>query len=305
MASLGDNLYGVWGTGPDNVYAVGGEFETQGGYGGTVGHYKPVDGGLTWTYEQSMFYAGAELSFKDVAGTAPDRVFTIGQWFNPGNPPSLPPSGGNFDYEWDGGGWAATSPGFNVALFGSPQTDMWATSTGVGGTIIAHFENGAWATKLTAPLGDTYGAIWAGGAHAFVLGSSYQSDGGSTTFIEHFDGTTWQKTASPAQLSGIWGSSPTDVFAVGAGGTVLHYDGTAWTEQPSGTTKDLGTIWGSSPYDVFALGAGTVFHYQGDVWTEEELPDAGYTYYLADIWGSGPGDIFAVGYKGIVLHRSP
>ena len=47
-------------------------------------------------------------------------------------------------------------------------------------------------------------------------------------------------TASPAvspgpavvhqkALSGIWGSSTEDVFAVGLDGTILHYDGKAWS----------------------------------------------------------------------------
>ena len=30
-----------------------------------------------------------------------------------------------------------------------------------------------------------------------------------------------------------------DVFAVGSDGTILHYDGTAWSAMGSGTTNDL------------------------------------------------------------------
>ena len=29
-------------------------------------------------------------------------------------------------------------------------------------------------------------------------------------------------------LNGIWGDSSNDVFAVGNGGVILHYDGTKW-----------------------------------------------------------------------------
>ena len=31
----------------------------------------------------------------------------------------------------------------------------------------------------------------------------------------------------------VWGSSASDVHAVGAGGSILHYDGSTWTPQKS------------------------------------------------------------------------
>jgi hypothetical protein len=50
--------------------------------------------------------------------------------------------------------------------------------------------------------------------------------------------------------------------------TVIHYNGTSWTEQMrrstglDGTSScDLHGVWGSSPTRVFAVGGyGTVFH---------------------------------------------
>ena len=41
------------------------------------------------------------------------------------------------------------------------------------------------------------------------------------------------------QLDGVWGSSATDVFAVGDSGTILHYNGSAWSAMSSGTTNEL------------------------------------------------------------------
>ena len=54
----------------------------------------------------------------------------------------------------------------------------------------------------------------------------------SADWISMTSGTT-------ADLSGVWGSSGEDVFAVGAFGTILHYDGTAWSLMDSGTTEGL------------------------------------------------------------------
>jgi hypothetical protein len=65
-------------------------------------------------------------------------------------------------------------------------------------------------------------------------------------------------------LYGVWGSSGTDVFAVGSVGTLLHYDGNDWTPMNSGTTENLFGIWGTSESDIFAVGGnGTILHYGG------------------------------------------
>jgi hypothetical protein len=41
--------------------------------------------------------------------------------------------------------------------------------------------------------------------------------------VLHYDGTEWT-TTNPADqtLLGVWGGSPSDVFAVGNAGTILH-----------------------------------------------------------------------------------
>jgi hypothetical protein len=40
-----------------------------------------------------------------------------------------------------------------------------------------------------------------------------------------------------AHLMSVWGTSSNDVYAVGSNGTILHYDGTAWSQMASGTDK--------------------------------------------------------------------
>jgi hypothetical protein len=68
-----------------------------------------------------------------------------------------------------------------------------------------------------------------------------------------------------AYLRGIWGSSGSDVFAVGYYGTILHYDGASWSLMDSGMTRSLYGVWGSSSTNVFAVGYyGTILHYDGD-----------------------------------------
>jgi hypothetical protein len=97
-------------------------------------------------------------------------------------------------------------------------------------------------------------------------------------------------------LQAIWGSSSTDVFAVGSKGTILHYDGSSWNRMNSGTTYLLRGVWGSSPSDVFAVGHNweleIILHYDGTSWSEMSR---GTMMGLYSVWGSSPSDVFAVG----------
>ena len=62
----------------------------------------------------------------------------------------------------------------------------------------------------------------------------------------------------------------TDYFLVGDGGTILHSsDGASWSPQSSGTTVDLFGVTVSVPSNGYAVGAlGTILHYNGTSWTK-------------------------------------
>jgi hypothetical protein len=58
-------------------------------------------------------------------------------------------------------------------------------------------------------------------------------------------------------LNDIWGSSSSDVFAVGGWGqgTIQHYDGSTWSTMSNDipTSSGFTGIWGSSPSDVYVV----------------------------------------------------
>ena len=109
----------------------------------------------------------------------------------------------------------------------------------------------------------------------------YKSTDGGETWTASFKGI--QGYVPP--VMGVWGSSPTDAFAVHLDGTILHYDGSNWSEM-SGESEWLSAIWGSSPTDVFAVGPyGTIVHYDGNTWTKM---DSGTTERLWGVWGNSP-----------------
>jgi hypothetical protein len=58
----------------------------------------------------------------------------------------------------------------------------------------------------------------------------------------------------------VWGSGPNDVWAVDAGGGILHWNGGAWSASNGGATT-LSGIWGSGPNDVWAVGGSSLLHH--------------------------------------------
>jgi hypothetical protein len=115
-----------------------------------------------------------------------------------------------------------------------------------------------------------------------------------------------QASGTDAELLGVWGAASDDVFAVGSGGTIIHYNGTEWSPMDSGTSAQLNSVWGSGTDDVYAVGQDCVIlHYDGGGWSPMEAPECGQ---LWDVWGSSPQDVLAVGegpesdpYSGIII----
>jgi len=119
--------------------------------------------------------------------------------------------------------------------------------------------------------------------------------------IAHYNGSAWssQTSGTTNNLYGVWGSSSSDVFAVGYGGTILHYNGTSWSSQTRRTDNNLYSVWGTSSSNVYAVGAsGTILHYT-NAW---RFQTSNTTSNLYGVWGSGANDIFAVGASGTILH---
>ncbi len=97
-------------------------------------------------------------------------------------------------------------------------------------------------------------------------------------------------------LSGVWGSSTSNVFIVGGDdtqGEVYRFNGSGWEGMTTPEVPLLVWVFGFGPDDVWAVGVGGgVLHYDGTAWTRL---DAGTTEDLWGVWGSAPNDIWIVG----------
>jgi hypothetical protein len=164
---------------------------------------------------------------------------------------------------WDGARWSPIDLGTSVqidAIGGTSASDIWMV--GAGGTIL-HFDGSAWSNVASNTLTDL-SSLWVGGpAEAWAGGSGE---------LVHWNGVSWAPMPSTGYTSGIWGSGPSNVWAIGyeiTQGTILfHWDGSAWRPQlDPATLTEFNAIWGRSATDVWISGSGGMAHYNGVSWS--------------------------------------
>jgi hypothetical protein len=113
-------------------------------------------------------------------------------------------------------------------------------------------------------------------------------------------------------LEDVWGSGASNMYAVGfdktrSTGTILHYNGTSWSQQTSFLEIELQSVWGAAANDVFAVGshisspAGAIMHFNGTAWSEMTgpslPPQTDVVIMWRSVWGSSGHDVYAVGAR--------
>jgi len=186
--------------------------------------------------------------------------------------------GGNYLLaRWNGARWTVDAPPAgtptNLMLQGvwsDAANNAWAVGQS---SAIAHWDGTQWtfvsdARRPVASPADNYNAVWGSGGNVWIAGdaSIIRCKPSSPTA-----GAAISCAADPVSGQGpfyaIWGTSPTNAFAVGANGHIVHFDGTSWSSMPSPTTGRLGAIGGTGPSDVWAVGDTVALHYDGAKWS--------------------------------------
>ncbi len=112
--------------------------------------------------------------------------------------------------------------------------------------------------QIFALWADT-GAVWLAGEHGTIRRSKRSAI--ATRAFEIL------RVPVDADLHGVFGFGPDDVWFVGDASTVLHWDGTTLTKlatpfDSASKKPRLFAVWGSAPNDVWIAGDGTILHYQ-------------------------------------------
>jgi hypothetical protein len=108
------------------------------------------------------------------------------------------------------------------------------------------------------------------------------------SFAEWRDITPANLTQS---LYSVWGTSPTNIYAVGLNGTILHYNGSTWNAENSGTTNRLNAVWGTSETNIYAAGENIILHKTGSGtnWSPDSLLD-----YKEDGWDWSDSKFYSI-----------
>jgi hypothetical protein len=160
--------------------------------------------------------------------------------------------------------------------------------------------------------------LWASSAaDIFVTGFE---DGSIQTSILHYNGREWTKqyTGGNNSFGALWGTSPTEVFAVVGGHEVLRYGGADWAD--IGPHEDFWyyvSVWGTSGQDLFAGGFNIVgddensliAHYDGTGWSFQPNPLTPSEYRpsarVHDFSGTSPTNVYALGMSVFGASEEP
>lgn len=258
-------LLGLWGLSASEVYAAG--------IRGTLLRYD----GTAWRPVKIP----SQADFFAIAGTGRNNIMLAGN------------SGAVVSF--NGTAWTQAPQTASYENFRDIAFDPAGTARVVGwaGTVVERGPNG-WRSLLGAPvllaatLGDD-GAVW-------TVGS------GSAVF--RWKGAAVDRVPVPVRrdLYGVTTTADGSLVAVGDSGTVVSRSHGAWSLEFPPTTVLIRSVWAdrSDPDAVFAVGdKGTILQRRGGLWKPHQSPT---TVFLRHVFGLSPRDVFAVGDSGVVLH---
>lgn len=281
-------LLGVWGSGPADVFMVGGTAEQ-----GEVFHFD----GQSWT--EMTVPAVGQLIW--VFGFSPSDVYAVGV------------AGGFIRY--DGNQWTQVETGQADkslwGIWGRSPDDMWIVGGNAfsGTPLILHYDGQTLTpfTVTTTPAIFTLFKVWGAGSRVFAVGQS--------GVIVEFNGSSWQQVDSggaTAQFISLWGTSENNIVAVGGlvQPQVAHFDGAGWT-----TVTDTSLFYGLNAVfmthpDQAVIGGANGFRGRYDVVTSSiTTEEVSFSPQIHALWSDCNGRFYAVGgeftgaYNGFYLVR--
>lgn len=163
-----------------------------------------------------------------------------------------------------------------LSVWGTSASDVWAVggdSRDGTGPLVLHYDGAAWARVDT---GQPAGALW--WVFGFVDGPVFM--GGEGGVILRYEGGAFTRMTTPGTdtVFGIWGASPTDLWAVGGasdatGGFAWRLRGAAWEAEPAlpadvPATAAIWKVFGTSASDAWLVGSnGVSLHWDGGAFT--------------------------------------
>lgn len=127
---------------------------------------------------------------------------------------------------------------------------------------------------------------------------------GEGSLLAHFDGSIWtvSELPEPSALYGVWASGPNDVWTVGNFGAIGHYSGT-WSAITLPDDPSLFAVHGTGPLDVWAVGSHSGI--DGAVYHFDGMQwlevPVDANEWLESVYAATPSDVWIAGRNGVVL----
>ncbi|HET9111016.1 MAG TPA: hypothetical protein VFN78_09350 [Ktedonobacterales bacterium] len=277
-----------------------------------------------WLYQlgTSQPYFGAnEMSLRSVSMVSPDDGWAVGgisgdpttllMQYSRGQWTVLPKPAGLQDHsDFAAVSMVSHNDGWALASMDIPLGDRYNSFR--PGSVFLHYDGSAW--RIASPVFPLHAEQT---TSALLMLSS--TDGWATSDNEtlRYDGVAWREVTALTDKQWGGGSSiaatgPNNVWIARFTGDILHFDGSAWTEQR--ITVPFGQQWPGaillhgiamlSPHDGFAVGgignstSGVIVRYLGDRWAVQQTVGEN----LNGVTIRSPTDGWAVGGAGGVYH---
>ena len=232
-------------------------------------------------------YARKSEFLKEVWGASPSAVFVAGR-----SRYVTSSTGTGLILRFDGKKWSPMATGLPawtelLGLWGTSATDIYA----VGANVILRSGGGGW--SAVAKPGAWLQAVW-GASRSAIFAVGFQSK------TARFDGKSWSLggVGASVELTGVWGTSATNVFAAG-GGAIRRFDGAKWTTVYAPVCADLHSVWGDSPTQMYVGAAvstmlqnSPLLRFDGARLVALTPPPKTCTTVHA-LWGSSPANVLA------------
>ncbi len=273
---ISNALYSIWGTAENNIYAVG--------WGGKILHYDST----VWKLEPHL----TNFGFLSVWGTSPTDIYAAG----------------DIVVHYDGNEWTPVrvrnEPDFVDVWAGTESSYKEAILVGSGGRIMRSNGGDVLASMTVNGATTTTNFRGVGGfldTALFMVG-----DGGAMVIRDDANLANWIDVSSgvSADLKAVSVLSRNVAWAVGAAGTMLKWDGSAWSTEASLTSETLNDVYVlKTSADTLACvvgNAGEAYWYDG-TW---HSPARGTTEDITSVTGTSSGDFWAVTGGGRLLRLS-
>ena len=246
---------------------------------------------ITGLYNQIYLYDGGALVPIPNTG-APPSDGLLGVWGSATNDLWAVGKNGAI-LHGDGTSWMpVASPTTNTlrAVSGSAADDVWVV--GDAGTIL-HWNGVAWTAAPSNTTADLR-AVWATVGYVVAVGANGTVLANNSSGVD--SGFVAQTSDATATLSGVWGRSPTDVYATD-GKNLFFYDGAAWTQKSTASRTCVSGVWGTAD-GVFADG-----YYDDGTQVERVVPAYGLPDHngavvcmqLDGVWAGSATDFWSLG----------